>query len=227
LFRGGFRDGDVIISVNRRPVRSEDEFYEYVHTHRGQRAPIVVLRDGREETLYLNEEQSLLPADQQVRQAPPDAAARPYFGVVFDPRIRDAAVIQSVHANSPAEAAGLKAGDELVAINGERLYSYRDAIDMIRSTRPGVTIDIDFSRRLDSQTQAVIDSAPGGPLRTATNPADARVQTDVGQAPDQSDRSSELRRGEVDRDEEYRDRPRESDDDQRLFNRGLLRGRRN
>jgi S1-C subfamily serine protease len=218
--RAGLRRGDIIISVDRRPIRSEDEFIRFVTVHRGDRIPVVVLRDGREETVFIVYEDSAV-ADERplVNREASVAGGRPFFGVVFDGRIRDAAVVQSVTPGSPAEEAGLQAGDELVAINGERLYSYRDAIGIIRSTQPGDKIDIEFARRMT--TQALIDSQPGAPLRTAANP-EVQVERQVVPVPVERQRPIEDRRDYRDRDEEY---DRDRDDGGVLRGRGLFRGR--
>jgi hypothetical protein len=222
FFSSGLRRGDVIISVNRQPVRSEDEFLRFIHVHRGDRLPVVVLRDGREEIVYVTYRDDVATLRPNAYEERSMVARRPYLGVVFDGRVRDAAVVASVNPESPADVAGLQPGDEILAINGEPLRSYRDAIDIIQQMRPGERIDIDFARRVDNQTQAVLDSAPGAPIRTATVP-DIRSdrQNERGQV--EQERSVETRRENL-RDQEYGER----DDDRRgLLNRGLLPGRRN
>jgi C-terminal processing protease CtpA/Prc len=224
FYDSGLRRGDVVISIGNRPVRSDVEFVEYVTVHRGHRVPVVVLRDGRRETVYITYRDDVAAVERPhvyLEQVP--AGSRPYFGVVFDGRVRDAAIVQSVHPDSPADHAGLQSGDEIIALNGERVYSYQDAIDMIRSTRPGEKIDIDFSRRLDNRTQAVIDSQPGGPMRTATNAPSVEAEAEIIPVPAYGDRSIETRRGDAGRDADVRDD--EGADDRRLFNRGLLRRR--
>ena len=104
---------------------------------------------------------------------PADVAARPplhgpgYLGVTFEPQIRNAAVVQSVHPNSPAEQAGLKAGDTIEAINGRRVASYQNVLDAVAAMQAGQRIDIDYSRRIDVRTQAVLDVPPPQERRTA------------------------------------------------------------
>ena len=49
----GFRRGDVIISVHGRPVRNDADFMRFFVLEQGQRVPIVVLRDYRRETIYV------------------------------------------------------------------------------------------------------------------------------------------------------------------------------
>src|SRR5687767_396751 len=55
--------------------------------------------------------------DQQIRQM---LSGRRYFGATIEDR-NPGLVIKSVHPDSPAERAGLKPGDRLIAVNGKSL----------------------------------------------------------------------------------------------------------
>ena len=55
--------------------------------------------------------------DQEIRQM---LSGRRYFGATIEDR-NPGLVIKSVHPNSPAERAGLKPGDRLIAVNGKSL----------------------------------------------------------------------------------------------------------
>jgi hypothetical protein len=68
--------------------------------------------------------------------------------------------VRSVTPGGAADHAGLEPGDTIEALNGNRVYSYRDVPDFIDAMRPGDIIDIDFSRRITGRTQAVLDGAP-------------------------------------------------------------------
>ena len=52
-FNSGIRRGDIIVSVHGRPIRSHDDFMRFIILQPGQRVPVVVLRDGRRETIYV------------------------------------------------------------------------------------------------------------------------------------------------------------------------------
>jgi regulator of sigma E protease len=58
---------------------------------------------------------------------------------------RDPATIDQVEAGSPAEAAGLQAGDVITEINGERVDEFQD-LQRIVSTSPGVQLDVTARR---------------------------------------------------------------------------------
>ena len=229
FFDSGLSRGDVITSIDGRAIRSEDEFVRFVRLNPGRRVPVVVLRNGREETVYITYDDA---PDQafSYREAPA-AGSQPFLGVTFDGRIPDAAVVRSIAPQSPAEQAGLRPGDAIHALNGERVSSYGDAIGVIRSMRAGEKLSIDFSRRVDHQTEAVLDGSPGDVVRTATNPADVRVERDIrverGVAPALRDRDVDIRL-DADRDDGDYDRDWDEDrDEDRDERRPLLPFRRN
>jgi membrane-associated protease RseP (regulator of RpoE activity) len=145
----------------------------------------------------------------------------------FDGRIRTAAVVYNVSPNSPAEHAGLQPGDEILALNGERVMSYRDAIDIIRSMQPGDRLAIDFARRINERTEAVLDGRPGQPMRTAER--SIRVEREYAPVPDRDlrDRDVEVRRDYYRDDRFDRDDDLDRDwDDDRGGGRGILPWRR-
>jgi S1-C subfamily serine protease len=72
-------------------------------------------------------------------------------------------VIESVFDDTPASAAGLEPGDRILKLNNIDIVSVEQAIDTIRDTPAGDTIDIHLQR--DGQTQVV--QATLGELRFA------------------------------------------------------------
>jgi C-terminal processing protease CtpA/Prc len=157
FYRSGLRQGDVIVSLDGRPLRNEDDFYRW--TNRGERVPVVVLRDGERETIYIQYEGERS-GSRSYAENTGSYSSQAYLGVRFEMRFRSGAVIADVVPNSPAEQAGLKAGDELVAINGRQVDSPREVTRIIEALQPGERIDIEFSRRMEQQTQAVLAEHP-------------------------------------------------------------------
>jgi membrane-associated protease RseP (regulator of RpoE activity) len=131
---------------------------------------------------------------------------------MFDVQAPDAAIVRDVTPGSPAEHAGLRPGDMIVALNGQRVSSHQHAIQVIRMMRPGDQLMIDFSRRVNDQTQALLGNRPGEPVRTATAP-DQRYEQDVAPMPEPiyRDRPGDVPPGEFDRERgirrPLRDRP--------------------
>jgi S1-C subfamily serine protease len=65
-------------------------------------------------------------------------------------------------ASGPAAAAGLRAGDVLTHLNGERMYTRQQAMNFVASAQPGERIDIRVTRANGSPfaTQAVLEERP-------------------------------------------------------------------
>jgi C-terminal processing protease CtpA/Prc len=214
FYDSGLRQGDILISLRGRPVRSEADFIRWMAFHPGDRVPVIVLRDGRQETVYIEYPQEVVHTDQQYDQA----GAQAYLGVGFDPQVRDAAVVRTVNPGSPAEQAGLQPGDMIVALNGNDVRNHQDALAIIRSMRAGDRLSIAFERRMQDETEAVLAGRPGEPVRTATYDSDVRAERRVAPAP-QDDRRIDV---DIDTNDsrDIRDRDRDAD---RNEDRPLLR----
>jgi hypothetical protein len=89
-----------------------------------------------------------------------------YLGVTFDPEARNYALVRSVAEASPAERAGLIAGDVIELLNGRQVSSYADVLTAIRWMKPGDSLDVEVTRRV--RTQVVLD-------RTANRQAGGEV----------------------------------------------------
>ena len=208
FFDSGLRQGDIIVSLRGRPVRSEADFIRWMTFHRGERVPVVVLRDGRQETIYIEHLQEAVPVD-----PPYDAQAggQAFLGVGFDPQVRDAAIVVTVTPGSPAEQAGLQPDDMLVALNGQEVRSHQDAIAIIRSMQPGDRLSIAFARRMEAETEAVLAGRPGQPVRTATRGAELRIEQR--NIPPTNDRSIEIEQRRLDGERRILNRDRNTDRD--------------
>jgi hypothetical protein len=170
-FRSGIRRGDVIVSLHGRPVRSQADFLRLIVMYPGQRVPVVILRAGRRHTIYVEYPQDVVHT-QPIYDNRTGAA---YLGVLFDAKVRDSAMVLRVNRGSPAETAGLRQGDMILAMNGQEIQSYPEVISMIRSMRPGQEVDI-VIRRGQSDTQVFAVLGAQANVRTATRPTDIHVE---------------------------------------------------
>jgi len=136
-FRTGLRRGDVIISINGNRVRAVEDFDRLVFVEPRERVEVVVLRDGREEVILL--EPDVIYVDSGVND---DLAL---FGVMIDEQVTDRIVIVKVFPDTPAFAAGLRAGDVLVSWHGQRISSPRAFVQLVGTVDTG-RVDFEFTR---------------------------------------------------------------------------------
>jgi S1-C subfamily serine protease len=177
FFDSGLMRGDVIVSVYGRPIRSEVEFVTLVRSRPGVPIPVVVLRDGREEVIYLTyQDEVIAPEPVVVYQEPRVIPAPGFLGVMFDTEIPEVAIVRSVFPDSPAARTGLRAGDKIVALNGEAVTTYRSAVEMIDRMTAGEPLVITFTREVQNQAETILAAQPGSTsIRTAARPIDIRV----------------------------------------------------
>lgn len=79
-----------------------------------------------------------------------DEAAKPYLGVFGEDVQQDAnttgSVVRHVAPGSPAEKAGLKAGDIVLAIGDKPVATFIDLANDVRSRKPGDKVEVTISR---------------------------------------------------------------------------------
>jgi S1-C subfamily serine protease len=56
-------------------------------------------------------------------------------------------LIDGTTAGSPAEKAGLKAGDRILSIGGVRMEELRSMVEVLRARQPGDTVEVIYQRR--------------------------------------------------------------------------------
>ena len=116
----GFVTGDKIISVNGKKVYNwEDLRAEIFINTLGENIYVNVLRAGAEQKLLV--QRKLIPDDETQAMFLIPEGVKPAIGEV----VKD----------SPAEKSGIKAGDILLAINDESLYSSQQATNIISSNK--------------------------------------------------------------------------------------------
>ncbi len=125
----GFREGDRIVSVNGRAIDNERTFVRAVLDPNfiEKRVNVVVLRDGREQTLYF-EPSVILP-----EMTTYDPMWR--YGLVLDDRDPNRVVIQRVYPRTPAYYAGLRSGDVVVSVSGQRVGAIANFIRAFTANR--------------------------------------------------------------------------------------------
>lgn len=81
----------------------------------------------------------------------------PRIGVNLDQEYTDpGAKVKDVTADSPADKAGLKAGDIIVRVNGRSIDDSTELVVEIRNHAPGDTVEIEFTRNGQDQTASLV-----------------------------------------------------------------------
>jgi C-terminal processing protease CtpA/Prc len=135
--RADFQDGDVIVSVNDNRVTSQRDFIRYIDLNATNRIPVVVLRDDRQVTVYL---------DPTVIREEVVVSGHGWLGVDLEDRERRAAVVYRVHPESPAAEAGLRSGDVILAVDGTDIRSPQHLGEVVGDMRPGSDVEIEVER---------------------------------------------------------------------------------
>jgi serine protease Do len=98
----------------------------------------------------------------KTKYATPTVALASYLGVQFD--VNAAGVkLEDVVAKSPAEKAGLKAGDQILALNGEEVESIEDFRALLTKRKPDDEITLKITRDdKEQELKATLGKPPGG-----------------------------------------------------------------
>jgi C-terminal processing protease CtpA/Prc len=149
IAKAGFHEGDRIVSVNGHRVTREEEFLQYLLHGDARRVKVIVLRDNREETMYV--EPAVLTEEYEYTDVDPLER----FGVTLDDRYNDRIVVWRVIPRSPAYYAGFRPGDVIVTFGGRPYRSRTDFETGARDWKPG---DADVQiRRGDRQRDLTIE----------------------------------------------------------------------
>jgi regulator of sigma E protease len=117
-WHAGLRPGDKILEVDGHPVKTflptgvlSDSIKWRIVTSTGTNIAVKYLRDGHEFTAYA------VPTNPPTKWYERKALRQ------LSMNYAERAVIGDIASNSPAAAAGLKPGDEVIALDGEKIYS--------------------------------------------------------------------------------------------------------
>jgi regulator of sigma E protease len=124
----GIRIGDRILTISGEDIDTWEDFFIAIGTRANRDVPITVLRDGN-------------PMSLTVRPNPQTRFEVGDIGVL--PNVNPS--VRSVNPGDPADRAGLKAGDQVVAVNGERVVFGRQLADAI-SRNAGRPVDLTLKR---------------------------------------------------------------------------------
>jgi PDZ domain-containing protein len=183
----GFLAGDRIVSINGRPITSEAQFVQMLTgPNLGTQAlPVVVLRDGQQQTLTLQPTalgQAIVNYD-------------PYYqyGMLMDETNPNQMLVQRVFPRTPAYYAGLRQGDVITSLNGQpiaNLSAFTQGLSQangavpLQITRAGQTRDIQFDPSIGAQDSVRTALRPNfdGNAATGAQLDGAGIRTGTGAA---------------------------------------------
>ena len=145
----GLMPGDLILRLDRIRNPKWEDLVPKVLTSAGQTIPIDVLRDGHQIELKIT----------------PKATKQDQVGYIgVDPY--QPAIIAEVEPGLPAGRAGLRPGDQIVAVNGLKAYSYPSVQQEIQAAN-GKEVDVTVERQgkeFHVRLTPVYTEVPGGKI---------------------------------------------------------------
>ena len=135
--KAGFQVGDRITSINGKAV----------HDWMDAQTELVIALQAGNVTVGVQDAQGVAMTrimEVEANPASVDAATQGQ-GVGIWP-IKVKSEISQVLPNSAAERAGLKAGDKVIAVNGQKLLGWKDWVDVIKAS-PGKDLSLDVQRQ--------------------------------------------------------------------------------
>lgn len=153
----GLRSGDRIVGANGRAVEGfEDAFAPETFTADPLR--LEVLRDGQRVTL--TGPPDLVTRLSRAQREAEAAGQEPTLGTVFGIEPRFPAVLADVVPGSPAERAGLEAGDRVVMLDRQPIRYWSDLTGAIAATE-GRAVPVAWVRGADTLAASVAPEAAG------------------------------------------------------------------
>ncbi|MGO4389513.1 Do family serine endopeptidase [Microvirga sp. 2YAF29] len=151
----GLKRGDAILAVDGQPIDNPDSFgYRFTLKGTQGQVPITILRGGKQSAIQVK----LMPPPETPAREPVKGRARtPFAGatlVNMSPAVADelqvevgddGVVVSELEERSVAASLGFEKGDQIVAINGERLSTTKDA-DRLIDRRTGGYWEITVNR---------------------------------------------------------------------------------
>ncbi len=142
--KAGFQKGDVIVRVNEYEIFNYVRFAGVVGTYpEKSKLDVVVMRDGEEHKLAVTLDRLGAGRQRPVRTNPKAA----FLGVRFSPVPNaDGVELQQVVPNTPADKAGLKAGDVITKFGGKKIENADDIRQVLSKKKPGDKVKVKILR---------------------------------------------------------------------------------
>lgn len=181
----GFLPGDQIVSFGGQNFTSPAGFTQYLTSVPvGQQIPVVVMRNGVQQTMYWTPNQQfaqLLPPQGNFIPVTLPSMPLDNLGIQLDRNIPNAAVVAQVAPGSPAQQAGIVAGDAIVAVNDREIHSPGEFAVTVNQLPPNSPINLSLSRHVQQNVQVGPNNAV--PVTAARPIAPAAQNVPANQGP--------------------------------------------
>jgi len=144
--QAGMEIGDRVTKVNGRDISTRTELFDAVAKSNGHALTLEVQRDGQTKTLIVT------PTKAQAQPFSPEDQSY-YLGVEETP-----ALVTSVMHGSPAAQSGLQAGDRVVSIDGQPVYTWSQMTGMVKD-HPNQPLHLEVLRNSRRMPLTVTPSA--------------------------------------------------------------------
>jgi len=171
IAKAGFKEGDRIVSINGQQVATEEDFMRQLVTEelRDEETKIVVMREGTEQALTVH------PSVLVHEMAMHDPLWR--SGIVLDERDPNKIVVLKVYPKTPAFYAGLKSGDVITGMRGQRIVKIADLLQGLLAS--GSTVDLQINRG-NKLRDLLLNTGESAETRTVLKPSvESELKVDV------------------------------------------------
>jgi regulator of sigma E protease len=168
--KAGLRSGDMVIAIDGRAVKYWDDVDHAVAASNGRPLAMTIKRGEATQTLTVTPQRA-------TTQDPILREAKEVLDIGAGPQT--VPQISSVSPGSPAEKAGLRPGDVVLAISGKRVFTAEDFVQAIRS-RPGQAMPIEIEREGKKLTFTVTANAVEEKTPSGETIQVGRIQAGVG-----------------------------------------------
>ncbi len=184
--KAGLEEGDVILVFKGKKIANEEILREQIKTTKvGDQVKVVVFRDGKEKTFTVEMGKGMESAAQSlmIKNMKPHKMMMKRFacecdqecgylgvelqrlsaqlGEYFKVKDGDGALISSVEKDSPAEKAGLKAGDVILRLEEEKIRKPADLKEELCEFKPDQEITLEVIRAgLSKTTKVTLGKCP-------------------------------------------------------------------
>lgn len=144
--QAGARHGDYILSIAGQEIKSPEQLRKtLMKQDPAKTASMTVWRNGEKQELEID-----FSARQPTSQ--PRMGNQPWLGAMIRPTEDMGVEVARIYLDSPAHQAGLKTGDRITTVNGEKVASPQEVIDRLSQLEPGDKAKFQVQREDEQKT---------------------------------------------------------------------------